>query len=166
MLAQWVIRKFTVERRFTLWLHLWFFCRKTVETEDKLETTSQSVSLTSANASTNASAEVASTGTVKETESKEGSADDATSIINASSNESTVKSSKENESLKRPSVEEEDEEEEEVKPKKRKEDHNQSLKGILKKKNFIECVNFNSLMLNNLAKCIKNQTNFCFVFNL
>lgn len=47
--------------------------------------------------------------------------------MNISSNESTVKATKETENLKRPSVEEE----EEVKPKKRKEDHIQSTKGSL-----------------------------------
>lgn len=102
---------------------------KTVETEEKSETPSQSVPQSSASASTSVSAESTSTESTKETESKDGGSDDATDAVNSSTNESTVKTAKENDNLKRPSVVEEEEEEEDIKPKKRKEDHSQNFKG-------------------------------------
>ncbi|CAI6361001.1 unnamed protein product [Macrosiphum euphorbiae] len=97
---------------------------KTVETEEKPETPTQSVSQ-SANVSTSAPAESTSASTSKETESKDGGSVEATDTVNSSSNESSVKPLKETDNLKRSLVEED----EEVKPKKRKEDHSQSSKG-------------------------------------
>ncbi|XP_060872353.1 ankyrin repeat domain-containing protein 12-like isoform X2 [Metopolophium dirhodum] len=97
---------------------------KTVETEEKPETPTQSVSQ-SANVSTSAPAESTSASTSKETESKDGGSVEATDTVNSSSNESAVKPLKETDNLKRSLIEED----EEVKPKKRKEDHSQSSKG-------------------------------------
>lgn len=97
---------------------------KTVETEEKPDTSSQSISQSTANVSTSAPAESTSASTSKETESKDGESVEATDTVNSSLNESTVKPSKEADNLKRPLVEED----EEVKPKKRKED-SQSSKG-------------------------------------
>lgn len=98
--------------------------RKTVETEEKPETPSQSISQSTANVSTSAPAESTSASTSKETESKDGGSGEATDTVNSSLNESTTKPLKEADNLKRPLVEED----EEVKPKKRKED-SQSSKG-------------------------------------
>lgn len=100
--------------------------RKTVETEEKPETPTQSVSQ-SANVSTSIPAESTSASTSKETEAKDGGLVEATNTVNSSSSESAVKPLKETDDLKRSLVEEE----EEVKPKKRKEDHSQSSKGDL-----------------------------------
>ncbi|XP_003243162.1 ankyrin repeat domain-containing protein 12 isoform X2 [Acyrthosiphon pisum] len=97
---------------------------KTVETEEKPETPTQSVSQ-SANVSTSVPVESTSASTSKETESKDGGSVEATDTVNSSSNESAVKPLKETDNLKRSIVEED----EEVKPKKRKEDHSQSSKG-------------------------------------
>ncbi|KAL4090828.1 hypothetical protein QTP88_025598 [Uroleucon formosanum] len=97
---------------------------KTVETEEKPETPTQSVSQ-SANVSTSIPAESTSASTSKETEAKDGGLVEATNTVNSSSSESAVKPLKETDDLKRSLVEEE----EEVKPKKRKEDHSQSSKG-------------------------------------
>lgn len=101
--------------------------RKTIETDEKPETSSQSVSQPSSNASTSASVEGTSVGPAKETESKEGNTGDVADTVNSSSNELATKATKEADNLKRPSVEKEDDDE--IKPKKRKEDHNQNSKG-------------------------------------
>jgi len=99
---------------------------KTVESEEKPETPSQSVSQSSTNVSPSASTESTSAATVKETEAKDSvGVGDANDAVNSSLNDSTVKATTETDNLKRSSVEEE----EEIKPKKRKEDHSQSSKG-------------------------------------
>lgn len=108
-----------------MFTHL-FNCRKIIESEEKPETPSQTVSQSSTNTSTSVPAETTSTaGTAKETESKDANSCDINDAVNSSSNESIVnKTAKDTENLKRPLVEEE----EEVKQKKRKEDHSQNSK--------------------------------------
>lgn len=109
------------------------YYRKTIETEEKSETPSQSVSQSSTSASTSVPAESTSAGTSKEAESKDSGSGEAIDNPNNSSNELTVKAAKDTDNLKRPIVEEE----EEVKPKKRKEEHSQSSKGNLSIYNLI-----------------------------
>ncbi|XP_029347822.1 ankyrin repeat domain-containing protein 12-like [Acyrthosiphon pisum] len=98
--------------------------RKTVEIEEKPETSTQLVSQLSANVSTSAPTDEACTS--KETEPKVGGSGEATNAVNSSSNKLTVTPLKETDDiLKRPLVEEG----KEVKPKKHKEDHNQYYTG-------------------------------------
>ncbi|CAI6374721.1 unnamed protein product [Macrosiphum euphorbiae] len=102
---------------------------KTVEIEEKPETSTQSVSQPSANVSPSAPADKACTS--KETEPKFDGSGEATDTVNSSSNKSTVTPLKETDHIfKRPLVEEK-----EVKPKKQKGDHNQCYKG----KNAASC---------------------------